>query len=775
MTRGEWRDPLRDLFPPGDPILADSPLWDELLRRAAEADPQLAGNLHGFRCAGCRLVPEPGRGCRLVPGVGPEYGYRTRTEYEAARDRWLMPYRRLLQPLLEALDPGGNGGAGNGGGPQPQRRGSKAPPGGGAGGGEEARSPAAPAEPVRGSFDPGAVGWGLGSFEDLARAAEAARRAGVCALDTETAVPPGAPVPAGWARSGSAKEGQRAAPLDPHVGRVRLVQVAIPGEPVLVVDLALLWGDRDRLQAALAPLLLLLADPAVVKVMHNAKFDLKMLRGTLGRRFAVENLFDAMLAGQLLACGLWPEDGFSLQAMARRHLGVEMDKSEQAGDFSGDLSEAQLRYAALDAVVLLPLHSALAPALAREGLERAARLEFDCAPAVADMECAGFGFDPEAWAALEREVREAHAAARAKALALLPPVSPQRDLFGADGLNPDSPQQVLESLRRLGARVRDTRDETLRALARAGGPAGEAAAALAEYRKQAKALSAFIEPMWGHVHPVTGRVHSEYRQLNRNGVGRFSSANPNVQQIPREARFRRAFRAAPGKRLVVCDLAQIELRIMAWLSGDPRMTEAFRRGEDLHAVTAALILNKRPGEVTKRERQIAKAVGFGLIYGMSAATLREYALNDYGVEMTEEEAAAFRRRFFEAYRGVRKWHERQDREARAAREARSASGRCRRWRGSDMPATELYNSPDQGTGADILKLAMARVRWPLAALGAEMVASVHDEVVVECPADRAEEAAALVKREMEAAGAEFIAPVPVAAEVAVGDTWADKA
>jgi DNA polymerase I-like protein with 3'-5' exonuclease and polymerase domains len=91
-----------------------------------------------------------------------------------------------------------------------------------------------------------------------------------------------------------------------------------------------------------------------------------------------------------------------------------------------------------------------------------------------------------------------------------------------------------------------------------------------------------------------------------------------------------------------------------------------------------------------------------------------------------------------------------------------------------MPATELFNSPDQGTGADILKRAMARLRLPLAALGAEIVASVHDELVVECPADRAEEAAALVKREMEAAGAEFIAPVPVAAEAAVGDTWADK-
>ncbi|MEW6253013.1 MAG: DNA polymerase, partial [Planctomycetota bacterium] len=741
VNHGGWHDPLRSVFPTGDPILADSALWDELLRRAAQVDPQLAGNLRGFRCAGCRLVPEPGRGCRLVPRVGPEYGYRTRAEYEAARAKWLMPYRNLLQPLLEALGPGGNGGAGNGGGsPLPEKRGGEAaprgsgvPPAGGAREGEGIRPAAAPAEPARPSFDRGALQWRLGGLEDLAGAVEAARRAGLCALDTETAVPPGPAIPAGWARAGEAGDGRKAAPLDPHLGRVRLLQAAVPGQPALVVDLAPLWGDRAKLQAALAPLLALLADPAAIKVFHNAKFDLKMLRGTLGRRFAAENLFDTMLAGQLLACGLWPEEGFGLAAMCRRHLGVALDKSGRVGDFSGDLSEAQLRYAALDAAILLPLHSALAAELAREGLERAARLEFDCAPAVADMEYAGFGFDREAWAELEREVREAHAAARARALALFPPVSPQRDLFGAEGLNPDSPQQVLESLRRLGARVRNTRDETLRALARAGGPAGEAAAVLSEYRKQSKALSAFVKPMWAHVHPATGRVHPEYRQLNRNGVGRFSAADPNIQQVPREAGYRRAFVAPAGRRLVIADYSAIEMRIMAWLSGDAVLTEVFRSGADPHRRTASLLTGKPEEEVSREERQSAKACSFGLIYGMSAATLKEYALNSYGVEMSEEEAVAFRRRFFEAYRGVRKWHEKQDREARAAREVRTASGRCRRWRGSDMPATELFNSPDQGTGADILKRAMARLRWPLAALGAEIVASVHDELVAECP------------------------------------------
>ena len=159
---------------------------------------------------------------------------------------------------------------------------------------------------------------------------------------------------------------------------------------------------------------------------------------------------------------------------------------------------------------------------------------------------------------------------------------------------------------------------------------------------------------------------------------------------------------------------------------------------------------------------------------MSANGLRAYAANSHGVAMTREEAETFRRRYFEAYSGVTAFHRRQDWEARRARETRTLLGRCRRWGDTNMGLPELANSPDQGTGADILKAAMAAVRPTLLRAGAAMVASVHDEIVVECPEERATEVCEAVRTAMEEAGREMLDPVPLAAEAAVGKTWADK-
>jgi DNA polymerase-1 len=248
-----------------------------------------------------------------------------------------------------------------------------------------------------------------------------------------------------------------------------------------------------------------------------------------------------------------------------------------------------------------------------------------------------------------------------------------------------------------------------------------------------------------------------------------------MQQIPKATRFRRAVVAPEGKRLVIADLSQIELRIMAKLSGDKRMMEAYRNGEDLHRLTASLVSGVPLERVTKEMRQQAKAVNFGLIYGMGANGLREYARNTYGVSMTQEEAETFRRRFFEAYRGVAAFHRRQNRFARWARETRTLLGRCRRWPDTNMGLPKLANTPDQGTGADIAKIAMAEVRPGLIRLGARMVGMIHDELLVEVSEEKAEEARELVKSALEQAGAKVLDPVPVVAEAVVGATWADKA
>jgi DNA polymerase-1 len=252
------------------------------------------------------------------------------------------------------------------------------------------------------------------------------------------------------------------------------------------------------------------------------------------------------------------------------------------------------------------------------------------------------------------------------------------------------------------------------------------------------------------------------------------------------------------------------MRIMARLSGDRNLLAAFRDGADVHRRTAAAIAGKPEEEVTAEERQAAKACGFGLIYGMTAETLRLYAETSYGVKMTPEEAEAAREAFFRAYPAVAAWHRRQDRRgyedgferywrhdaaqgfyAEKRPCVRTLAGRLRVWPVVERERkdgsgtylrkagsfTELYNTPDQGSGADITKSAMARVYRELLARDWEdvrLVACVHDELVLEAPEALAAEAAALLKECMERAGAEVLAPVPVEVEVGVGQTWAEK-
>ena len=568
--------------------------------------------------------------------------------------------------------------------------------------------------------------------------------------------------------------------LDPHDSLVRLVQIAT-ADRVYILDLF----QAGPLELQRAVLLDWLADPSA-KVLFNAKFDLQHLRAELGGPAAgplpAVRVHDLMLWDQLLACGR-DVGSHALAAVARRHLGVAVSKEEQTSDWAAlQLTEEQLEYAARDAAVLVPLADILERKLAAEGLARPAAIEDGCVHAVADMEFAGTGFDADYWAALTAEIRGAAEAAAARAHELLPAPAAQRvpaqaqSLFGdlegegAVELNLNSPQQVAAALGEIGIPVPSTADAVLAPLAREH----EAVAALLRYRKLAKLLSGFCDALPGFVNRHTGRIHAHYQQINRNGVGRFSCREPNIQQTPHDPRFRRAFVARPGRKLVIADYSQIELRIMAKLSGDKRMTDAYVEGVDLHRLTASLASGVPIDQVTKDQRQQSKPINFGFIYGMGANTFRAYAANSYGVSFTQEEAEAFRSKFFTAYPGVAAYHRRQDAEARRARCAVTLSGRKRKWASTDMPLTELVNTPDQGSGADILKCAMARIRPHLVAAQADMAISVHDELVLECPAERAEEIAEVLRREMVAAGAEFVDPVPVEVEVAIGDTWADK-
>jgi DNA polymerase-1 len=249
--------------------------------------------------------------------------------------------------------------------------------------------------------------------------------------------------------------------------------------------------------------------------------------------------------------------------------------------------------------------------------------------------------------------------------------------------------------------------------------------------------------------------------------------HPNLQNIPRSGLLRSYIRVPEGHVLVIADYSQIELRIAAKISGDTEMLTAYAEGRDIHMLTAQNLTGRK--EVSRDDRKLAKAVNFGLLYGMGAKGLRSYALRSYGIEMSLEEATLYRRRFFEAYPGLKRWHEREWRAwLRSGTETRTLSGRRR----MDVEKlTDRLNAPVQGTGADGLKLALAllwerRDECP----GAVPVLVCHDEIVVECDAELAGEAKAwLEKAMMEGMSAvmnsKSTAPVLVQADTRIARSW----
>lgn len=226
-------------------------------------------------------------------------------------------------------------------------------------------------------------------------------------------------------------------------------------------------------------------------------------------------------------------------------------------------------------------------------------------------------------------------------------------------------------------------------------------------------------------------------------------------------------RAEPGYVLVIADYSQIELRIAARIANDANMIEAFQQGQDLHELTARRVLGI--SEVTKEQRQLAKALNFGLLYGMGPDGLRRYARANYGVRLSETEARDFRDKFFDAYPGLAKWH-RQVRRQHDSK-VRTLLGR-RRLLGSDTPDTVRLNTPVQGIGADGLKLALAylwqrREQVP----AARLILACHDEIVLEVPEHLGEQAANCLRSAMLDAMAAILDPVPVEVETRLAPNW----
>ncbi|HEX5888371.1 MAG TPA: DNA polymerase [Pyrinomonadaceae bacterium] len=556
--------------------------------------------------------------------------------------------------------------------------------------------------------------------------------------------------------------------LDPYTSRLRLIQLATP-DRVYIIDFDKFADADTRKSEALEPLRRLLAAPRPIKIAHNAKFDAKFIKHNLG--IDLGGLFDTLLASQLVGAGDI-EERHGLETVAERYLNELVDKSERLSNWNLELTEAQLEYAARDAAILLPLREKLIERLKSESLVRVAQLEFECVMPVVDIELAGFFMHKDRWLEQLGIVQKRAMELAEQLQQVLAEESLQGSLFGGpqrEDINLDSQQQLTKALNRLGIPVPDsTRNWKLQPLA-AQYPV---IATLLEYRTVQKALTSYGTNMIDMINPVTHRLHADFRQIGA-PTGRFACTNPNIQQVPHAVEYRRCFSGYPdGRRLVIADYSQIELRILAEFSGDRGFMEAFNTGADLHRVTASQVFNTPVDQVTKEQRDFAKRLNFGVVYGIGA---QRFALMT-GLSVSEAENVL--RRYFGTYRELDTYLRDAANRAVSDRQARTGSGRLVRFRYDENDRQQVSmtqrngkNTPIQGTSADILKRALRLLKDELSTTNAQIVNIIHDEIVVEADADEAEEIAAKVERIMCAAGQEFLKTVPVKVETEIADEW----
>lgn len=527
--------------------------------------------------------------------------------------------------------------------------------------------------------------------------------------------------------------------------------------------------DRDQVLAALKPIF---EDPFRPKLGQHAKYDINIL-SRYG--IAVQGLaHDSMLESYVWNATATRHD---MDSLAKKYLGYDTIKYEQvAGKGAKQISFSQVdldtacRYAAEDADITLRLHHALWPKLeSMPALRRVYQdIEIPLVPVLAEMERRGVLIDGDALRLQSQQLGK-------RMLEL----QQQSHALAGHEFNLDSPKQlqaVLFDELGLAAKLKtptgqpSTNEEALEAIA----DTHDLPRLILDYRGLAKLRSTYTDKLSGIVNPRTGRVHTSYHQGSV-ATGRISSSDPNLQNIPVRTeegrRIRQAFIAPPGWQVMAADYSQIELRIMAHLSGDEGLLKAFHEGGDVHRATAAEVFGLKPEDVSANQRRAAKAINFGLMYGMSAFGLARQLGVDRG------EASDYMARYFARYPGVHAFMEATRERAHRDGYVETIFGRrlyldnlTARNQGLRQGAERAaVNAPMQGSAADIIKRAMIAVAaWLQPRDDAHMLMQVHDELVFEVRADAVEAVRAGVVERM--SGAAELA-VPLLVEVGVGANW----
>lgn len=531
--------------------------------------------------------------------------------------------------------------------------------------------------------------------------------------------------------------------------------------------------NRDEAQSIVEIFRPFFENEKVLKIAHNLKYDYKVLKN-----YNIEvkgKIFDTMIAHYLLN----PDGRHGMDYLAEMYLNYTPISIESLIGKKGknqltlrqvDLA-TQTQYAAEDADVTYQLYELFAPQIKKENLEELLyTIEMPLTKVLANMELEGVKLDSD-WLAKESRDLE-------NDLKLL-----EEKIFDLSGetFNMNSPKQLGEVLfekLKLDPKAKKTKtgqyatsEDVLQKLA----GKHEIIASILEYRTLQKLKSTYVDALPEQIDPIDHRVHTTYAQTVA-ATGRLASVNPNLQNIPirtvRGQQIRGAFVADNGNKIISADYSQIELRLIAEISGEENMIEAFQNGEDIHAATAAKLFKIPLEEVTKTQRGQAKSVNFGIIYGQGAFGLADQT------GMSRTEAKAMIDAYFASYPRLKEYMNEQVVKARDVGYVVTLLGRKRHLK--DINSTNFVvkghaernavNAPIQGSAADIIKLAMINIDKELKIkhLKTKMLLQVHDELVFEAPLDEIDIAKALIKDKMESA---FDTKVPLLVEVGVGDNW----
>ncbi len=513
---------------------------------------------------------------------------------------------------------------------------------------------------------------------------------------------------------------------------------------------------------------------SVKKIGQNIKYDYQVLKLAGIQMKGI--YFDTMIASYVIN----PTRKHNLDALAEEFLGYKtMKYRELVGrtDIFTLLSvpvEKVKDYSAEDADIALRLKGVLEPRIKNLNLETLFwNIEMPVVEVLAEMELEGVRIDTEYLKKMSEEVGREIEEIRSKIY----------DIAGME-FNINSHQQLAYILfeklklppvkKTQKTKSYSTSEDVLKTLS----SLHPLPALILRYRTLSKLKSTYIDELPQMIKSKTGRVHTSFNQTIT-ATGRLSSSNPNLQNIPVRdelgKRIRKAFVAEEGRNLISADYSQIELRVLAHLSGDEKLSEAFMKGEDIHRKTASLIFGVSESEITPQQRRIAKVVNFGVVYGMSPHGLAEELGISHG------EARKFIEQYFSTYEGVRRYIEETLEKARRTGFVETMFGRRRyipelkgrrggKLLGLSAPERIAINTPIQGTAADIMKIAMRKVFDKLKGKSARMILQIHDELVIEVEESQTDEIRNLVKSEMEQA---VNLNIPLIVDTGTGKTWAD--